>query len=93
MLSACEHISVSAFIPVSCDQDLPISLVLGEGGSRFSPGTVCEQLIGKNRSIRAFLPLWENPRLLLCRNLFLVIRNPKRDFPGSPVIRTPHFHC
>ena len=27
------------------------------GGSRFSPGTVCEQLIGKNRSIRAFLPL------------------------------------
>ena len=40
MLSACEHISLSAFIPVSCDQDLPISLVLGEGGSRFSPGTV-----------------------------------------------------
>ena len=36
---------------------------------------------------------WENPRLLLFRNLFLVIRNPKRDFCGSPVIRTLHFHC
>ena len=32
VLSVCGHRSFSAFIPVSCDQDLPISLVWGCGG-------------------------------------------------------------
>ena len=32
VLSVCEHRSFSAFIPVSCDQDLPISLVWGCAG-------------------------------------------------------------
>ena len=26
-------------------------------------------------------------------NLFVIFQNTLRDFPGSPVLRTSHFHC
>lgn len=54
VLSACEHRSLLAFIPVSCDQDLPVSLVWGPHGS---PGTLCGQLVGRNSPSEPFLHL------------------------------------
>ena len=31
--------------------------------------------------------------LTYCGNHFAIYKNTESDFPGGPVVKTPHFHC